>query len=245
MSVPPNLSLHGSHQPYPGYCHAGPFGPRSVDTGRASLIHRWTGESDKIVNRFNAMIVQSPSGLKLQRFRGFWKFRSSNLLLIHARNQLMSGISIERITAVDDEIMETATRLTPQLGSPYQVALTRRYLERVVANPNHYWLMARRAHDRRIVGMASLFILHMATNVRGMLENVVVDKDARRSRVGLRLCVEARRIAAERGAKTIRATAAATNIASRHTLEKAGFVLAQHLHHLVLYMHSDARMRRR
>jgi ribosomal protein S18 acetylase RimI-like enzyme len=135
----------------------------------------------------------------------------------------MTEITIERITAISDEVVAAAQLLTPQLESSNQVAITAQYLERVIGNPDNIWLMARQAKDARLIGMASLVIMATPTNVRASLENVVVDSEVRGIGAGVALCMAAKVIADEQNVNTLRAAASKNNAASQRMLQKAGF----------------------
>lgn len=134
----------------------------------------------------------------------------------------MSDFSIERITEVNDEVIEAAKRLAAQLNSSNQGEITPQYLERVVANPDHHWLMARNEEDARLVGMASLFIMAVPTNVRSSLENVVVDESARGRGVGHALHRRAFEIADAQGVNTLRTATWNQNTASKEMLADLG-----------------------
>jgi ribosomal protein S18 acetylase RimI-like enzyme len=151
----------------------------------------------------------------------------------------MSDVSIERITYVDEAVMEAASRLSLQLDSSNQVTITEDYLETIILNPDSFWLMAKR--NARFVGMASLFIMRMPTNVRSFLENVVVDEDSRGKGIGLALCSEAFAIADSQGANTLRTQAGTHNAASRAMLQKAGFKIEDYLDYYEINIHDGPR----
>jgi len=151
------------------------------------------------------------------------------------------AITIERITEITSEVLEAATMLAPQLGSANQVTITEDYLQRIVRNPDNYWLMARRASDSKFIGMASLIIMPMPTNIRSSLENVVVDEAARGMGAGTALCQQALQIADEEGVNTLRAAASKTNTASLRMLEKAGFHVEDTMHYFELSIHRGPR----
>lgn len=153
----------------------------------------------------------------------------------------MSNILIERVTEISPEIMEAATRLAPQLGSSNQVTIDEAYLKRIVENPDNYWIMARRESDAKLIGMASLVIMPMPTNIRSSLENVVVDESARGEGAGTALCEAAKSIADGQNVNTLRAAASKTNGASLRMLEKAGFSIEDSMHYLELSIHRGPR----
>jgi ribosomal protein S18 acetylase RimI-like enzyme len=156
----------------------------------------------------------------------------------------MEPFSIERITAVTDDALEAAVRLSTLLGSSNQVQLTKGYLEQMTDNPDNYWLMARElgTKSNNYIGMASLAIMRMPTNVRSSLENVVVDQSARGMGVGTALCLAAKQIADQQMVNTLRAAAGKDNEASRSMLKRAGFVIDAELDYLELSIQDGPRI---
>ncbi len=134
----------------------------------------------------------------------------------------MSEFSIERITELTPEVLKAISKLAPQLESPSQVTLNKEYLERLVANPDCHLLMARRNQDSNLVGMAILYILPFATNIRTTLENIIVDRDAGIENVDVALCVRAQEIAKEQGANGIRTQAYRGKQSEKAMMKKAG-----------------------
>lgn len=153
----------------------------------------------------------------------------------------MREFSIERITSINDSVLEAAERLTSQLGSSNQVMISKEYLESITDNPDNYWLMARRESDARFIGMASLFIMRLPTNVRSFLENVVVDEDSRGQGIGLALSRRAFEIADSQDVNTLRAQAGTQNEISRSMLQKAGFKIEDYLDYYELDIHDGPR----
>ena len=153
----------------------------------------------------------------------------------------MSDLYIERISVIDDEIVEAATRLSALLGSSNQVTITAKYLERITTNPDVYLLMARRERGERFIGMASLIIMPMPTNVRASLENIAVDESARGEGIGTALCQEVRTIADNLGVNTLRAATSPNNIASQTMLKKSGFIVDTDLDHFELNIQQGPR----
>ena len=135
----------------------------------------------------------------------------------------VAEVTIERVTTISDEIVVAAQLLAPQLESSNQVSITSDHLERIISNPDNIWLMARRIADAKLIGMASLVIMPMPTNIRASLENVVVDSEARGVGAGIALCLAAKDIANEQNVNTLRAAASKNNTASQEMLRKAGF----------------------
>ena len=153
----------------------------------------------------------------------------------------MGELSIERVTDITPEVIEAATRLSEQLGSSDQVTISEDYLQRIVDNPDYFWLVARRHEDARIIGMASLVMVPFPTNIRTTLENIVVDKEARLKGVGTALCDVAKIIAFQNGANSVRAAAKKTNEASKGMLRKAGFPVDDVVDHFELWLYKGPR----
>jgi len=135
----------------------------------------------------------------------------------------MSEVTIERVTIISDEVVVAAQLLAPQLESSNQVNIPSEYLERIISNPDSVWLMAGREADAKLIGMASLVIMPMPTNIRASLENVVVDSEARGIGAGTALCMAAKEIANEQNVNTLRAAASKNNVESQRMLRKVGF----------------------
>lgn len=153
----------------------------------------------------------------------------------------MSEFYIERVENIDDSVVNAAARLSKQLESSNQVTVTKEYLEKIILNPDNYWLMARRQLDAEYIGMASLFIMRTPTNVRAFLENVVVDENTREQGVGLAMSRKAFEIADAEKVNTLRAQAGVQNIASRNMLERAGFKIQDYLNYYELTIHDGPR----
>ncbi|MES2630833.1 MAG: GNAT family N-acetyltransferase [Patescibacteria group bacterium] len=152
----------------------------------------------------------------------------------------MDTFSIERITKITDDIVEAAQRLALQLHSPNQGTITPEYLEKMVSNPDHYWLVAR-TDEGRIIGMASLFIMRVPTNIRSSLENVVVDEASRSLGIGHALHKKAFEIADEQGVNTLRTATWKENTAVKSMLAELGFEIDTDLTYYEGDIHQGAR----
>ena len=85
-------------------------------------------------------------------------------------------MGIEVVSEVTDEVLEATDRLIPQLSSSAP-KMTREELEAFLAQPGVY-VFAFRA-DGPILGMLTLVTFTIPTGHRGIIEDVVVDADAR------------------------------------------------------------------
>ena len=144
------------------------------------------------------------------------------------------SIFINRITTVTPGVIEAARRLASLLGSGNQANISADYLSKITDSPNTHWLGATLLNDSRIIGMATLTIMPMMTNIRAGLESVVVDESVRGFGIATELCKEARVIADSLGVNTLRAAAMKDNVPSLGMLEKLGFEIETSMHYLEL-----------
>ncbi len=153
--------------------------------------------------------------------------------------------TIERISTVTPEVVEAAERLRIRLNSSNQISLTgdeyAEYLKQGLKNPDYYWLMARRTSDSKLIGMASLLIMRLPTNVRTSVENLAVDEEAGSMGIGKALYLEAEKIADANGANTMRCAAFADNGAGTGLAESVGYVLETSLNYYEKAIHEGPR----
>jgi ribosomal protein S18 acetylase RimI-like enzyme len=130
-------------------------------------------------------------------------------------------VRIERVTAVDDALVDAWARLTPQLS--WHAPPTAADLRDVVASERTHLLVA---HDDAgsIVGSLTLVLYRIpAGGLRGSIEDVVVDESARGQGIGEALTREAQRIGAELGAGSIQLTSRPAREAANRLYRRLGF----------------------
>ena len=149
---------------------------------------------------------------------------------------------IEQITEISDEVIAAVERLTPRLASGNQVAISREYLQKVVANSANIWLAARSSQGGEIVGMAVLVVFELPTNVRALLENVVVDASYAHQGIGSALIERAKQEADKRLVNTIRASTGVSNSAPNGLLAKAGFTTEKSMNWYEYDIHQGPRI---
>ena len=132
--------------------------------------------------------------------------------------------AVEAASSVDDELCAAASALVPQLSSSAP-PLTRDVLERIVADQATTLLVARDAG--RVVGMLTLAVFEIPTGVRAIIEDVVVDGDARGSGAGAALVEAALQHAAARGARTVDLTSRPDREAANRLYLRLGFEVRQ------------------
>ena len=130
-------------------------------------------------------------------------------------------MNAERVTAVDDALVEAWARLTPQLSS--HVPPTADELRDVIASERTHLLVAR-DDEGSIVGSLTLALYRIpAGGLRGLIEDVVVDESARGQGVGEALTREAQRLATELGVNAIQLTSRPAREAANRLYRRLGF----------------------
>jgi ribosomal protein S18 acetylase RimI-like enzyme len=130
------------------------------------------------------------------------------------------GVHVEVVGRVSDELVEAFERLVPQLSSSVPTPGAEA-LERIVAFPGNRLLVAR--DGGAIVGTLTLVLFPIPTGLRARIEDVVVDQAARGRGVGASLSLEALRLAAEAGARSVDLTSRPGREAANRLYRRLGF----------------------
>ena len=134
---------------------------------------------------------------------------------------------IVEATAVTPEIIQSIGQLIPQLSSSAAIPTTND-LESLVASSSAILLVARDPNrNDRIVGTLTLVLFRIPTGVRAWIEDVVVDKPARRRGVGELLCRAAIERARAAGARNVDLTSRSERKAANRLYRRLGFSLRE------------------
>jgi ribosomal protein S18 acetylase RimI-like enzyme len=134
---------------------------------------------------------------------------------------------IQRVSEVTGELHEALQRLVPQLGA-HKVPPTREELEALVASASSILLVAYDPDDSGLlVGMLCLTVYRVPTGLRSMIEDVVVEGNARRRGIGETLMRKAIELAREAGAEGISLTSNPGRQAANRLYQSLGFQLRQ------------------
>jgi ribosomal protein S18 acetylase RimI-like enzyme len=134
-------------------------------------------------------------------------------------------MEIERITEIDDEVVEAFKFLVPQLSTSSLIP-TRAQLAEIAANES--LLIARDPQQGgRIVGSLTLVTFRIPTGVRAWIEDVIVDQTLRGKGIGEALTRAALARAAELGAKTVDLTSRPSREAANRLYQRVGFKLRE------------------
>jgi ribosomal protein S18 acetylase RimI-like enzyme len=129
-------------------------------------------------------------------------------------------MSIERVEIVDDELVEAVARLVPQLSARRRPP-GRHELVELVAAPGASLFVAR--DGEAVLGMLTLLLQRIPTGLRGRIEDVVVDADARGRGVGEALTREALERASAAGVEEVELTSSPRREAANRLYPRLGF----------------------
>jgi ribosomal protein S18 acetylase RimI-like enzyme len=131
-----------------------------------------------------------------------------------------SSVLIETVTDVTPELQAAVTRLIPQLtvrkppGESELLALVK---------SDSSSLLVARDGDGSIVGMACVVIYHAPTGIRSIIEDVVVDGEARGQGVGEALTRACLNLARTKGAPAVTLTSNPAREAANRLYLRMGF----------------------
>jgi len=92
---------------------------------------------------------------------------------------MTEAIEIAVAAAVNPELMEALTRLVPQL-TPGATIPSSDDVREIIESPSTTLLVARdQSAGGRIIGALTLIVFRVGTGLRALIEDVVVDTDAR------------------------------------------------------------------
>jgi ribosomal protein S18 acetylase RimI-like enzyme len=129
---------------------------------------------------------------------------------------------IERVSATSTELLEAFQRLVPQLTSN-NAAPSWEDLAALLVSESALLFVAR--HDTgRIIGAASLTVYRVPTGLRAIIEDVIVDAEARGQGIGEALVHAALKAARERGVPAVTLTSNPRREAANQLYQKMGFV---------------------
>ena len=134
---------------------------------------------------------------------------------------------IETASEVTEELHRALQHLIPQLGA-HKVTPSKEELQDLVDSKSSNLLVARNPdRDGRIVGILCLTIYRVPTGLRSIIEDMVVDGDARRNGIGEALVQHALELAREAGAENVSLSSNPRREAANKLYQSMGFQLRQ------------------
>jgi ribosomal protein S18 acetylase RimI-like enzyme len=131
-------------------------------------------------------------------------------------------VIVEPAAEGTQELVEALARLVPQLSRTASVPGAAEVTE-IVADPRIVELVARAEAGGPVLGVLTLLLVRIPTGLKGRIEDVVVDGDARGTGVGEALVREAQRLAAEAGVRHVELTSAPSREAANRLYRRLGF----------------------
>lgn len=132
---------------------------------------------------------------------------------------------IGKVSEVTEELQNALKQLIPQLGA-HKIPPTWEELNKLVASDSSTLLVARQSEkEDPILGILCLTIYRVPTGLRSIIEDVIVDEDARRQGIGEALMHSAIELAREAGADGVSLTSNPQREAANKLYQAMGFVL--------------------
>src|SRR5215203_7498775 len=131
------------------------------------------------------------------------------------------SVDIVTATAVDDDLVEAFQRLIPQLSASSPPP-TRELLTELVDSSTTVLFLAR--VDGNVLGTLTLVFYRIPTGLKAVIEDVVVDAEARGRGVGELLSTAALDEARRRGAKDVSLSSRPSREAANRLYLRLGFV---------------------
>ena len=137
-------------------------------------------------------------------------------------NCMQDEIVIVELTSAGPEELSQLNALIPQL-SRSAPPLTEAALARIVSDPDVHLFVARQ--DGHTVGSLTLVTFPIPTGSRAIIEDVVVDGNARGAGIGEKLVAHALAAAADAGSRTVDLTSRPDREAANRLYQRVGFEL--------------------
>jgi ribosomal protein S18 acetylase RimI-like enzyme len=132
---------------------------------------------------------------------------------------------VEEASSVTPQLVDDVARLIPQLSSS-SAAPAASILEQIVSNPLSRLFVARitgPGGDTAVIGMLTLVAYHVPTGLHAVIEDVVVDDQARGAGAGSALVAAALTEAARLGARHVDLTSRPSREAANRLYLRMGF----------------------
>ena len=137
-------------------------------------------------------------------------------------SKLNMEISIVQLKTFSLEALEALNKLLKQLDST-ATPFTKIDLKYIIDSPASRLFIARIIDNRQIIGMLTLIIFRIPVAKKGLLEDLVVDKNHRGKGVGTKLITTAIKKAREEGAVYLDFTSRPTRVEANKLYQHLGF----------------------
>ena len=130
-------------------------------------------------------------------------------------------MQIERVTEVDEKILEAFQKFIPELTNEKDRVPTKEDLENVVSSPNNYLFVAE--EENEIIGTLTLVFYRVPSGIKAWIEDVIVSDKARGKGVATALIWHAINIARENKAQKVDLSSSPWREAANKLYVKLGF----------------------
>ena len=128
---------------------------------------------------------------------------------------------IERITHIDKSIVDAFEKLMPELTGRDEYP-SYEELKKVIESDNVHLCLAF-DDEEKVIGTITVVLVRIPTGIKALIEDVIVDNDARGKGVGTAMITHAIQIAREKGVVKIDLTSNPRRIAANKMYQKLGF----------------------
>jgi ribosomal protein S18 acetylase RimI-like enzyme len=133
---------------------------------------------------------------------------------------------IETASRVTEELYQALQRLIPQLGA-HKIPPSKEELRDLIASQSLMLVARDPERDGPIAGILCLTIYRVPTGLRSIIEDMVVDRNARRKGIGEALVRHAIELAREAGAGNVSLSSNPQREAANQLYQSMGFQLRQ------------------
>lgn len=133
-------------------------------------------------------------------------------------------ISIQEVTSFSDEVLDAIKRLLPQLTEFKPIPAPSEVDEIINSQSSSIWVA--KNEQEMIIGMCCLVVYRTVTGIHAWIEDVVVDKNARRQGIGRQLTQAVINAAQQKGAESINLTSRSGRIEANRLYQEIGFKAA-------------------
>lgn len=131
-------------------------------------------------------------------------------------------VSIEQLKTFSLEALVALNKLLKQLDNTASV-VRKTDLEYMIDSSTNRIFIARRADSKQIIGMLTLIIFRILFTKKGLLEDLVVDKNCRGKGIGTKLITTAIKKAREEGVVYLDFTSRPTKVEANKLYQHLGF----------------------
>lgn len=135
---------------------------------------------------------------------------------------MIMKIYIEQLSSSSIELIKPLNKLLKQLDNAV-TSLTKEDLKQMITSSAHRLFVARRLENKEIIGMLTMVVFRIPFAKKGLLEDLVVDKQYRGKGVGTKLITTAINKACKERVAYLDFTSRPTRVAANKLYQRLGF----------------------